>query len=156
MNFQWPAGLAPLIGAVEPWLPALTVIGLIMALASMLAIPWLVVRMPVDYFHQPSRPVRYRGPLAWLLWVIRNALALVLLAAGVLMLVLPGQGILTILIALMVSTFPGKYRLERAIMRRPGVLRSVNWIRRRYRRPPLNPPSGTPPGDHPVRDPDAD
>jgi hypothetical protein len=74
---------------------------------------------------------------------VRNALALVLLAAGILMLVLPGQGILTILIALMVSTFPGKYRMERAIMRRPRVLRAANWIRRRYHKPELNPPRDT-------------
>tara|TARA_A100001391_G_scaffold160846_2_gene119586 strand:- start:6847 stop:7278 length:432 start_codon:yes stop_codon:yes gene_type:complete len=140
LNFQWPTTLVPLIDAMEPWLPALTAIGVVMALASMLAIPWLVVRMPVDYFNQPERPVHYRDPLAWGLWVIRNALALVLLVAGLLMLVLPGQGILTIVMALMVSTFPGKYRIERAIMRRPGVLRSVNWIRRRYRKPALNQP----------------
>ena len=58
-------------------------------------------------------------------------------------LVLPGQGILTLLIALMVSTFPGKYRMERAIMRRPRVLRAANWIRRRYHKPELNPPRDT-------------
>ena len=140
MQFNLPAWLEPLVRHLEPWLPALTAIGVVMALASALAIPWLVVRMPVDYFNTPSRPLHYRGPLAWLMWLLRNAFALVLLAAGILMLVLPGQGILTILIALMVSTFPGKYRLERAIMRRPGVLRSTNWIRRRYGRPPLNRP----------------
>lgn len=140
MNFLWPDWLIPFIRLMEPWFPALTAIGVVMALASMLAIPWLVVRMPVDYFNEASRPTHYRGPVAWLLWLLRNALALVLLAAGILMLLLPGQGILTIVIALMVSTFPGKYRLERAIMRRPRVLRSVNWIRRRYRRPPLNHP----------------
>ncbi|WP_290538524.1 S-methyl-5-thioribose-1-phosphate isomerase [Alcanivorax sp.] len=65
-----------------------------------------------------------------------------LLVAGILMLVLPGQGLLTILIALMASTFPGKYRLERAIMRRPGVFRAANWIRRKYDRTPLKHPDG--------------
>ncbi|MBL7249867.1 PGPGW domain-containing protein [Alloalcanivorax sp. C16-2] len=140
MQFELPEWLAPLVRHLEPWLPGLTAVGVVMALASALAIPWLVVRMPVDYFNTPSRPLQYRGPLGWLTWLLRNAFALVLLAAGILMLVLPGQGILTIVIALMVSTFPGKYRLERAIMRRPGVLRSTNWIRRRYGRPPLNEP----------------
>lgn len=111
-----------------------------MALASMLAIPWLVVRMPKDYFNTASRPLHYRSPLAWLAWLLRNLLALVLLTAGILMLVLPGQGILTILIAIMISTFPGKYRLERALVRRPRILRAVNWIRRRHGRPDLNDP----------------
>ena len=49
---------------------------------------------------------------------------------------------ITILIALMASTFPGKYRLERAIMRRPGVFRAANWIRRKYHRTPLKHPDG--------------
>ncbi len=124
----------------QPLFPALTLAGVIMALASMLAIPWLLVRMPADYFNTPGRPLHYRGPLAWVIWVLRNLLALVLLAAGILMLILPGQGILTILIALIVSTFPGKYRMERAIMRRPRVLRAANWIRRRYGKPDLNHP----------------
>jgi len=141
LNFQrdWQ----PLLEQLQPLLPILTVSGVIMALASMMAIPWLLVRMPTDYFNTPSRPLHYRGPLAWCIWVVRNALALVLLAAGVLMLILPGQGILTILMALMVSTFPGKYRMERAIMRRPRVLRAANWIRRRYHKPGLNPPRDT-------------
>lgn len=130
----------PLLEKLEPLLPILTATGVVMALASMMAIPWLLVRMPTDYFNTPSRPLHYRGPLAWILWLVRNTLALVLLAAGILMLILPGQGILTILIALMVSTFPGKYRMERAIMRRPRVLRAANWIRRRYHQPELNPP----------------
>jgi uncharacterized membrane protein len=133
----------PLLEQLQPLLPILTVTGVVMAVASMLAIPWLLVRMPQDYFNTPSWPLHYRGPLGWCLWLVRNALALVLLAAGILMLVLPGQGILTILIALMVSTFPGKYRMERAIMRRPRVLRAANWIRRRYHKPELNPPRDT-------------
>jgi hypothetical protein len=122
----------PLLEQLQPLLPILTVTGVVMALASMMAIPWLLVRMPRDYFNTPSRPLHYRGPLAWVVWVVRNVLALVLLAAGVLMLILPGQGILTILIALMVSTFPGKYRMERAIMRRPRVLRAAAGSRNSF------------------------
>jgi hypothetical protein len=140
LTLPLPAWLTPYIEAFQPWLPALTITGLVMAVVSTLAIPWMVVRMPRDYFNMPSRPTAYRGPLAWAIWTLRNLLALVVLAAGILMLILPGQGVLTILIALMVSTFPGKYRIERAIMRRRSVLRAVNWIRRHYHRPPLNQP----------------
>ncbi|ASK33829.1 hypothetical protein [Alloalcanivorax mobilis] len=139
MKTALPAWLAPWIDVLEPWLPVLTLTGVVMAIVSTLAIPWMVVRMPQDYFNRRRRPTGLRGPLAWLVWALRNALAVLLLVAGILMLVLPGQGLLTLLIALMVSTFPGKYRLERAIMRRRSVLRAVNWIRRRYHRPPLNP-----------------
>ncbi len=47
------------------------------------------------------------------------------------MLVTPGQGLLTLLIGLLLLNFPGKYRLERWLVRRPGVLRTLNWVRRR-------------------------
>lgn len=111
-----------------------------MALLSMLAIPWMLVRLPRDYFNAPSRPPRWPGPMTWMIAAARNLLALVMLLAGIAMLVLPGQGVLTILIALMVSSFPGKYRVERAIMRRRSILKAVNWIRRRNGTPPLDPP----------------
>lgn len=120
-----------------PWLPAITAGGLIMAIASMIAIPWLIVRMPEDYFVQEQRLLPQRSVIAWLLWTGRNLAALLLLAAGLIMLILPGQGLLTILIAVALSTFPGKYRLERALIRRPAVFRSVNWIRQRYQRRPV-------------------
>ncbi|KAF0806361.1 hypothetical protein A6D6_01696 [Alcanivorax xiamenensis] len=140
MTPSLPPWLHQLGQTLEPWFPALTLIGLLMAVISTLAIPWLVIRMPADYFTAERRPTRYRHPGHWLLWALRNALAIVLLAAGLLMLVLPGQGLLTMLIAVMVSTFPGKYRLERAIVRHRGVFRAVNWIRRRRRREPLHYP----------------
>lgn len=115
--------------------------GAVMAVASTVALPWVIVKMPADYFSRPPVTLSDRGPLRRLWWLLRNLLALVLLLCGVAMLVLPGQGLLTILVAIGVSSFPGKYRLERAIMRRPSVYRSCNWIRRRYGRPPLDFPA---------------
>ena len=149
MKLALPDWLSPVAQQLEPWLPALTLTGVVMALASMVAIPWLLIRMPAHYFTEAYQPRSQRGPLAWLLWCLRNMLALLLLLAGVIMLVLPGQGLLTILIAIMTSTFPGKYRMERAIMRRPGVFRAANWIRARYHREPLlHPDAQVPPGNH--------
>lgn len=140
--------LESLYDLMLPWLPALTLGGVIMALASMVAIPWLVIRMPADYFSGQQKPARHRSPAGWALWLLRNLAALLLLLAGIIMLVLPGQGILTILIAIGISTFPGKYRLERAIVRRPRVLRALNWIRQRYNRPPLRHPDQDIPWEH--------
>ncbi len=39
LQFNLPAWLEPLVRDLEPWLPALTAIGVVMALASALAIP---------------------------------------------------------------------------------------------------------------------
>lgn len=119
------------------YVPVLTLSGIIMALASMVAIPWLVVRMPQDYFVNDTRPPPDRGALAWIIWGARNLLALVLILAGILMLVLPGQGLLTIMIGVACSTFPGKFYLQRRLAAQPGVLTALNWIRQKYRRTPL-------------------
>ncbi|HYG08570.1 MAG TPA: hypothetical protein VD835_01220, partial [Pyrinomonadaceae bacterium] len=49
----------------------------------------------------------------------------------------PGQGVLTILMGVMLLDFPGKRRLELKLVSRPNVLRAINRIRQRFDRPPL-------------------
>jgi hypothetical protein len=72
-----------------------------------------------------------------MLLTAKNLLGYILIAAGIVMLVLPGQGTLTILIGILLVDFPGKYRLERWVVGRGPVLQSINWFRRRAGRPPL-------------------
>jgi hypothetical protein len=57
------------------------------------------------------------------------------------MLLLPGQGLLTILMGLALTNFPGKYDLERRIVSRPAVSTALNRIRRAGSRPPLEMPA---------------
>jgi hypothetical protein len=52
-----------------------------------------------------------------------------LILAGIAMLVLPGQGTVTILIGLALTNFPGKYALERRIASQPAVRATLNKIR---------------------------
>ncbi|MCZ6750119.1 MAG: hypothetical protein O7D96_12545 [SAR324 cluster bacterium] len=74
----------------------------------------------------------------------KNLLAVVLVVAGVAMLFLPGQGILTILVGLGLLSVPGKRKLELWIVRRPAVLRAIQWIRARSNRPALQLPERPP------------
>jgi len=120
------------------WATAVSVVTFIMGIV---AVPLLVIRIPADYF---ARGRRSRMLLAGkppairaVLLVGKNFLGWVLVAAGILMLVLPGQGILTILIGLMLLDFPGKFRVERWIVAHRPVLKFINWIRERAGRPPL-------------------
>ena len=53
------------------------------------------------------------------------------------MLVLPGQGLLTILIGLLLLEFPGKRALERRLVARPGIKTFLDRIRARRGKPPL-------------------
>ncbi len=109
---------------------------------GVLAIPALAVRIPRDYFAGPAPPpsrFRARNPvISLVLDGVRNLVGGVLVLAGIAMLFLPGQGLLTILIGLMVAQFPGKRRCEMAVLRAPGVLRGLNWLRQRAGRLPLD------------------
>lgn len=113
----------------------------LMFVASLSAVPWLVGLIPEDYFLTIRRPrtgFRRRHPaVAISLRLIKNLFGAIFLLAGLAMIVLPGQGLLTILAGVVLLEFPGKRRLERALIRRNSVLKTVNWIRRRRGRPEI-------------------
>jgi hypothetical protein len=115
-----------------------------MFVLSIVGVPLVLVRLPADYFsaerRERAKSTPRNRPLRWLLWTARNALGALLLVLGAAMLVLPGQGLLTILVALLVIDFPGKYRLERRIIGGPRVLRAINALRERWKKPPLEIP----------------
>lgn len=120
---------------------------LLMFLAGVVLVPVLLVRMPEDFFVRERRELRRESAhpiLRLVVFVMRNVLGAALVLAGIAMLVLPGQGILTILVGLGLCEFPGKRSFEIAILRRPPVYRAINWIRRKWNRPPILLPE--PPG----------
>jgi hypothetical protein len=106
---------------------------------SLLAVPLIVARLPEDYFIHQHRPADwFKSPRVRIEWmIVKNALGIVFVVAGILMLVLPGQGILTIVLGLMLMDFPGKSRLINRVARRPHVLKSINWMRRKAGKPPM-------------------
>ncbi len=120
------------------WLVAASVVTFIL---SIFIVPILIVQIPVDYFshsrRHPTLWAPYHPLLRMLLLIIKNSFGTVFVAIGAIMLVLPGPGILSILIGIMLLNFPGKYRLERWLVGRPPVLYSINWIRQRADHEPL-------------------
>lgn len=120
------------------WLAALSALTFV---GSLLVIPLVAARIPADYFCSDRRGKtlwhKRRPSLRMLVLILKNMLGLVLFLAGVLMLFLPGQGLLTIFLGIMLMDFPGKYRLERYIISRGPVLRGINWLRRRSGVAPL-------------------
>jgi hypothetical protein len=99
--------------------------------------------LPEDYFKSENRNLissvqNSRYPLLKLLVLItKNFFGVLLLLSGILMLVLPGQGILTIITGLVFMDYPGKYKFERKLLRQKGVIKSINWIRSRLSKPSL-------------------
>ena len=123
-----------------PWIAAGSVISLVVGI---LALPFLTTRIPADYFsHQRRHRMVPSGHPAsrLLLAAVKNIIGAVLVIAGLLMLVLPGQGLLTLAAGLMIMNYPGKYALERWLITRPYVLPAINKLRGRYQVPELQAP----------------
>jgi hypothetical protein len=110
-------------------------------LASLLIIPALIVRIRPDYFAHAVRPpspwARHHPIVRLGIAVGTNLLGALLLLAGLAMLVLPGQGLLTLFVGFFLIDFPGKYRFEKWLIARPAVIRPINWLRKRRGRLPL-------------------
>jgi hypothetical protein len=115
------------------WLFALSIGSLVITL---LLLPVIVVRLPPDYF-VGERPKSAAGRGSWIVRVGKNVLGVVFLLAGLAMIVLPGQGLLTVLIGLLLVDFPGKRKLERKFVRRPRILKFLNKMRSKRGKPPL-------------------
>lgn len=119
----------------------ITSISLILLLGSAIVVPWIVVRIPSDFFFHERRPpsrFAFEHPaIRGAIFLVRNLLGSVLFLAGVAMLVLPGQGMLTLAMAVVLMDFPSKHKLERWVVRFPPVLKSINWLRRKSNVPPL-------------------
>ena len=122
-----------LIGAS---LSAVTFIG------SIAVVTFVLVRLPPNYFHSSHarefltdqhRAIRWAGI------IVKNLVGLLLVFLGIIMSLpgVPGQGILTILLGIMLLDFPGKRGLELRLVSRPKVLQTINQIRRKFDKPPL-------------------
>ena len=119
-------------------------LSLLAVIASLVGVPWVIGRLPHDYFARQERLAWRESSaapiLALTIAVLKNLLGLLLTILGLIMLVTPGQGVLTLLIGLLLMNFPGKYRLERWLVSRPGVLRGLNWLRHRQGQLPFDTP----------------
>jgi hypothetical protein len=114
---------------------ALAVASVVMFVGTLVAVPILLVKVPDDYF---ARPHRSRSlPIK----VLRTVLGLGLVALGVAMLVLPGQGLLTILLGLGVLDLKIKHRMIARILSMPKVHHAIDRLRRKAGKGPLEVPA---------------
>lgn len=121
-------------------LVTLTVLSLVFFVGSLLAIPFILVRLPADYFDTrvPRQWMHNHHPVLRVLGHVgKNVIGAIFLVVGFLMLFLPGQGILTMLIGVTMVDFPGKRRLEAKMIGQPAVLATINGLRKKFGRPPL-------------------
>ncbi len=109
---------------------------------SITAIAIVMVKIPANYFSthyqqdfMPNSPWIVR----WGVVILKNIVGVVLILLGVVLSLpgIPGQGILTILLGLIMLDIPGKRPLEAKIIKRPNVLSALNRLRKKYGKPPL-------------------
>lgn len=112
-----------------------------MAAVSLVIVGYVLARLPADYFVNPEarRPIDRHPVLKVLYVLVRNAIGYVLIVLGILLSLpgVPGQGLLTVLMGVMLIDFPGKHRLERWLVTRRVVLGAVNRLRARSGQPPF-------------------
>jgi hypothetical protein len=130
-----------LIKGHETLIVWLTITSIATFIGTLIAVPWLIVRIPSHYFSHERRVDKlweHRHPAIRMILIMgKNFLGYILILAGIIMLVLPGQGMLTILIGIILIDLPGKFRFEKWVVTRPPVLRSINWLRLRAKRAPI-------------------
>ena len=110
--------------------------------ASIGAVTYVLVKLPPTYFQAGHERDLWRGhhpALRWAGIVLKNLLGVFLVLLGLVMSLpgVPGQGVLTILLGLMLMDFPGKRSLELKIVRRPRVFAAINHLRARFGKPPM-------------------
>jgi hypothetical protein len=142
---QTVSELSHWVTSKEQLLLGIAIISLLFFIASLALIPWILIRLPADYFsrsheRQPLLAARYNPLLSATVRILRNIIALIFIVLGLLMLVLPGQGLLTLFVGLVVAAFPGKRRLVNWLVSRPSICRPINWLRRRAGRQSLEMP----------------
>ena len=115
---------------------------LISLTVSFAAIAVVMVKIPENYFSTHYKRDFLPGSpwiVRWGAVIAKNILGLFLICLGIVLSLpgVPGQGILTILLGLIMIDIPGKRPLEAKIIERPAVRNAIDKLRAKYGKPPL-------------------
>jgi hypothetical protein len=137
---EWISGL----WASVTWGQLLIGVGLFLGSLALSfgAIAVVMVNIPANYFSTHYKRDFLPGSSFIVRWgavIGKNLLGFVLVLLGIALSLpgVPGQGILTILLGLIMLDIPGKRPLEARIIQRPAVLSAINNLRSRYGKEPL-------------------
>lgn len=139
-------GLRSVIDLLTPIMGWVAVFSALTFVISLLFIPFIIGKMPADIFLKvESRSVsrNYYSPRYLLFFLLKNVVAIFLLLCGFIMLFIPGQGLLTMLVGLLLLSFPGKQRVILNLLGRQSIKKSLNWIRVKQNQYPFSWPDET-------------
>ena len=131
------------IGSITLKGALLSLLVFVLTFAASLAIVSIVlVKLPATYFKSSHdrKILASSSPIVRGLAIVgKNLLGVVLVVVGILLSLpgVPGQGMLTILLGIMLLDFPGKPRFEHWLVSRPKILQAINKLRHRFSKPNL-------------------
>ena len=105
-------------------------------------VSFILVNIPANHFSKSRKTKFWSGPrpLLHAAGVVgKNIGGLLLVAIGIVLSLpgVPGQGLLTVLLGIMLLDFPGKHRLEQKLLSRPSIVNAINRLRARFGKKPL-------------------
>ncbi len=117
------------------------ILSIILFFATLALILLIIWWLPADYFINDKSMLlanKIQNPLLYkILQILKNIIGAILIILGVIMLILPGQGVLTILIGLILVDFPGKKHLLQKLVAKESVQKSLNYLRKKMKREPF-------------------
>ena len=122
----------------EELLIMISIISVAVFVLTLLLTPYLLSLIPTDYFSpEHVHQVKTRTLFSLFKTIVKSVLGLFLILAGIIMLVTPGQGIISILLGLFLMEFPGKRKLEFKLINHNPTYKALNWLRSKAGKPPL-------------------
>ena len=105
-------------------------------------VSFILVKIPADYFTKHHQTKFWSGPhpaLHAALIIGKNVLGVLLVVLGIILSIpgVPGQGLLTILLGIMLLDFPGRRNLELKLLKKKEIVNTINRLRHRFDKPPL-------------------
>lgn len=105
-------------------------------------VSFILVKLPSDHFSKSRRTKFWSGPhpLLHAAGIVgKNIAGVLLVALGIVLSLpgVPGQGLLTVLLGVMLLDFPGRTTLEQKLLSRPSIVNAINSLRGRFKKPPL-------------------
>ena len=121
-------------------------VGALIFLASFLInlgiVSFILVKLPADHFSKTRKTKFWAGPRPAIhaaKVIGKNIAGVLLVALGIVLSLpgVPGQGLLTVLLGIMLLDFPGRHRLEQKLLSKPSIVNTINGLRGRFDKPPL-------------------
>src|SRR5215813_6570659 len=97
----------------------------------------ILVKLPADHFSKHRKTKFWAGPRPAIhaaKVIGKNIGGVLLVALGIVLSLpgVPGQGLLTVLLGIMLLDFPGRHRLEQKLLSKPSIVNSINKLRGRF------------------------